>query len=1181
MPPESPKAPDNVIAQQPTLETSTPPSQHGQCRDPDQPLPVRPHDRGTHGGSASPDDAPDARLNGVDGANGATTPPPPPRNRIDEYEKALVKSARKADGPLFEVVKSHRKPDDKSSPITGMPNEILIHAIAHLSPNDLAAVALVSRRFNHLVTTPHAWQVAFARYFPGPQALEDAAVYTAAEEAGDVVRSEKRRFTRLTALASWRSEYIMRTRMLRSLARGKPVQLSLPSARPGQVVSVPPVIMYNAYTYTTINHIHASFGTGLNKREPRFVHGADDVGMVTASDPTTGKVDPWGQSDPNFYSQFSERFPGTAEWGLGSGEVVGRPNVMDVSQPHGMIYGQGCPEGSCYFRSPEEMRGRAVAEPSDFSKPEAGIPKLGVDGGAICSVWLAKSNTIPSLSDGMIGMMTGSAAGVVSACSLGTDGLRASRLQRGELTARWVLSPGVPIVSIVVDEHYSQKRQAQNRIWAVALNALGELFYLTKFPTRSQAPKGDIEEYTEYLAWLSGRSVYWNLVEPSRRTARPDPYSDAEIDGSYSPRTSWDGMCLSQQQQVAETREIQQYIRKPPKEFRKACLGWDMRRRLEVDFAGDDGNMAGEAMLVFECGLEEGETAEITRFTRWTTSEKEKSTATSTRAATPQIPQSSSLFGGSGTGTPDVVKVPLRNRSSSYMSGASSPERANMVEEWRTSKLTLGGFRNTQLTVTTLDISTFATLTMSEDPALGFSTDSTASSPYASPMSIASQPASPADIPGQRARFVAAGTKSGVVLLWDIRAPVSRSCEYANNISPVRIVYTESPEISCIALTSLHLVIGGNDGLVQTWDPLASTPSPIRTLNSRFSSRARRRLAQAAASVQGVGINMFAAGAVCLDPDPTVLRGAVALGSQVRYWSYSSSADPFKSSKRRLRRAERGSNPAGERFVGPSRGNLKGYIENEQFELERDKLERKKQAERLAGRFGTELLGDEDEAFAYAAILSQESLEAEEKKRLDAIRRQNSDTPRSATATPTCEPSFNSTPAVPNGVDADLDADIAEAIRLSLSVSGPASAADPPQPHASDETHDPFTAYADFNHDPTPPSAWDVPIKYAKSKKPPFANPGQSSSSTAKRSNSINNNNSANAATAASSHDPNELDDLEFAMQLSLAEEASRREAQAEMDTSVETAQGGQGGEDEFPALRTEGARGKGKGRMW
>lgn len=938
-----------------------------------------------------------------------------------------------------------------------------------------------------------------------------------------MVRSEKRRFTRLTALATWRSEYIIRTRLLRSLARGKPVQLSSAPSRAGQVHIATPTIEYDAKTYTIINHLHATFGAGLNKRMPRFIHGADDVGIVTSSDPLTGKVDPWGQSDPTFYGQFSERFPGVAEWGLGSADVVGRPNVMDVSQPYGLIYGQGCPEGLCYYRSLEEMRGRHVAETTDFTLPEAGIPKLGVVGGAICSVWIAKSNTIPSLSEGLVGMMMGSAAGVVSACSIGTDGLRTSRIQRGELTARWVLSPGVPIVAIAVDENYSLKRHAQNRVWAVALNALGELFYLTRFPTRSQAPKRDFDEYTEYLGWLTGRSVYWNLVESSRRIARPDPYSDAEVDGSYSPRTSWDGMCLSKEQTVAETREIQQFLRKPPKHFRKTCLGWDMRRRLEVDFAGDDGNYAGEAMIVFDCGLEEGASADIKRFTRWKIVDKERSTNNSTGISTPQPSQTTSLFGGSGAGTPDVAKMPVRARSSSYMSTSSSPERANLVEEWRCSKLTFGGFKTTQLTTTTLDISTFATLTLSEDPALGFSTVSTASSPYTSPMSVASQPASPADVPGQRARFLAAGTKTGVVLLWDIRAPVSRSSEYTNNISPVRIIYTESPEISCLALTGLHLVVGGNDGLVQAWDPLASSMSPVRTLNSRHASRARRRLVQAQASVQGVGINMFAAGAICLDPDPTVLRGAVSLGNQLRYWSFSSSAaDQYKSSKRRLRRAERGSNNAVERISGTGRVNLQNYIANETFELEREKIERQKQSERLAGRFGTELL-DEDEALAYAAMLSQESMEA------DAQRRRASEASAalsSATVTPEASVLGQSLSPVLNGDD-DLDADIAEAIRLSL--------------NDSPGMYEPAS---------TPPSAFDIHIKYAKGKK---------SSASPRIKDSL----SRKGKAAAGSSSQAELSDLEFAMQLSLAEEQSRKDA-----------------EDAFPPL-SPAQGGKGKGRMW
>jgi len=1006
-----------------------------------------------------------------------------------------------------------------------------------LSPNDLAAVSLVSKRFNGLVTTPHAWREAFNRYFPGPTALVDDSIRLAMEEAGNYFQSEKRAFSRLTALPSWRSEYILRTRLLRSMARGKPVQVpSTTAARSGQAQPNNPIIEYNAHTFTTINHIHATFGAGLNKRVPRLIHGADDVGMSTMSDPILGKVDPWGQSDPNFYPQFSERFPGAAEWGLGSGEIVGRPNVMDVSQQHGMVYGQGSPEGSCYYRATDEQRGRFIAEPTDFSSLEAGIPKLGIDGGAICSVWVAKTTSIPTLTDGLIGLLMGSAAGVVTACSLGTDGLRGSRIQRGELVARWVLSPGVPIVAIVVDENYSLKRQTQNRMWVVALNALGELFYLTKFPTRSRASEGHSDEYlAEYLAWVTGRSVYWNIVEPSRRTARPDPYKDAETDGSYSPRSSWDGMCLSKDQILAETKEIQSFFWKQPKDFRKSCLGWDMRRRIEVDFAGDDGNYAGEAMVVFECGLEGDEVAKLTRYTRWKTREEVNSGTASVSAASKEVPQASSMFGGSGAATPELAngRATQRTRRSSHISNTSSPERANLVEEWRVSNFTFGGLKLTPVTATTIDYSTYALMTMSEDPALGFSTASTTSSPYASPMSVASQPASASDIPGQRARFIAAGTRTGIVLLWDIRAPVSRSAEFPNKVDPVQIIYTESPEISCLALTALHIVVGGNDGLVQAWDPLASNTKPVRTLNSRFSTRARRRLVQAQASVQGVGINMFAAGAIALDPDPTVLRGVVSLGNQIRYWSYSSSAaDQYKSNKRRLRRSERGSNNAGERFAGTTRVNLKNYIDHEKFELEREKQERLKHADRMAGRFGVDLLGSEEEALAYATMLSQEALQVEKAKWREG-EGESGIAVGSSAVTP--EPSLRAHSASPTVADnQELDADIAEAIRLSLQdISAPGI----------------YTSES-----PTSNDDWSIPVRYAKGKR----SPSQSKGSPVW---------SSTTNMMPSSSKGTELSDLEFALQLSLAEEQSRKEAEDDML--------------DFPPLspREEGGKGKGKGK--
>ncbi|KAH7115935.1 hypothetical protein B0J11DRAFT_538770 [Dendryphion nanum] len=1134
MQPESTNASKNDSLQQPTPDNSFTSSQHG-IRDHDLQASLRSHHEEqrvprqiTRRDSESPLPSPERVAYTHEAARLSPTSPSP-RNRIEEYENALNSSTKKwSDGLVFEVIKKERKPDDKASPISTLPNEVLTHALSHLSPNDLAAVSLVSRRFNGLVTTPHAWQVAFARYFPGPEALTDASVRLAMEETGAVVRSEKRAFTRLTALASWRSEYILRTRLLRSLTRGKPVQIasSAASARSGQAQTNVPVIMYNAETYTTINHLHATFGSGLNKRIPKLIHGADDVGMVTTSDPATGKIAPWGRSDPNFYSQFAERFPGVAEWGLGAGEVVGRPNVMDVSQPHGMIYGQGCPEGSCYYRGLEELRGRFIAEPTDLSVPEAGIPKLGVDGGAICSVWIAKSTAIPSLSEGLVGLLMGSAAGVLTACSLGTDGLRGTRLQRGELTARWALSPGVPIVAIAVDENHSLKRQAQNRIWAVVLNALGELFYLTKFPIRPASTKNVNPENIEPLAWITGRSVYWNLVESSRRTARPDPYNDSETDGSYSPRSSWDGMCLSKEQILAETNEIQQFLRKQPKDFRKSCLGWDMQRRLEVDFAGDDGNYAGEAMMVFECGLEEGDVPAIRRYTRWKSPDLDKNKGMS-NPATPQ--EATSLFGGAVISGASHQQLPKRTRSSSYVSINSSPERPNMVEEWRASNLSFGGLKLIQITTTALDNSTFATMTMSEDPALGFSTASTASSPFASPMSVASQPASPSDIPGRRARFVTAGTKNGVILVWDMRAPVSRTSEFSNEVDPIRIIYTESPEISCLALTGLHLIHGGNDGLVQAWDPLASSGQPIKTLNSRFSSRARRRLVQAQASVQGVGINMFAAGAITLDPDPTVLRGAVSLGNQIRYWSYSSSAaDQFKSSKRRLRRSERGSNNTGERFSGTGRANLKDYIASEQFEINREKQERRRQADRMAGRFGIDLLGNEEEALAYAALLSQESLEEEERRR-----RESESTSALSSATITPDPSVagqSSSPTTKS--NQELDADLAEAIRLSLEDS-PASG-----------------MYGSGS--PALSSDFDIPIKYTtKSRK----SPSRSKGSPEKR-----------VTAGAESSKQGEMSDLEFALQLSLAEEQSRKEAE----------------EDAFPPLSpTPGAKGKGKSRMW
>ena len=955
---------------------------------------------------------------------------------------------------------------------------------------------------------------------------------TAADEAVDV-RSEKRVFTRLTALSSWRSEYILRTRLLRSLGRGKPALIQGAGASGSNTGhNGNAQITYNSNLFTTINHMDAMFDTVLNKRTPHFIHGADDIGAACTSDPSHGKVDNWGLSDPHSFLQFIERYPGDAQYGLGPGEVVGVPNAMDVSQLYGMVYGEGSPGGLVYYRSIEEQRGRFLAFSLGLSLPELGIPKVIGAKETMCSVWIAKSKGVPTLTEGVVGILSGSSHGVVTAYSLGTNGLRERRIERGEITARWVLSPGVPITAIAVDENYSLTRHAQRRIWAVVLNALGEIFYLTDLPCRAPIERGTKldEETLDRLAWGCGRTVHWTLIERTRRTARPDPFRNVDVDGSYSPRSSWDGLGLSREQLIAETRELERFLSYQPKHFRTICEGWDMRRRIEVDFAADGGSGAGESIMIIDPGLDEGQLARIRRFTRCHSTHIADGSANVEESSPHDQGATTSLFGASMATPPtwSFSGTPPKRRGSVIIHDFGLV--SSYQEEWRTSELALGGLNSSQITTSSIDISRYALLTMSEDPLLSLSGASTASSPMTSPIGRMTQPSSPSDVPGQRARFLAAGTKTGIVLIWDIRAPIAGTSDIPNTVNPVRIIYTDSPQISCLALTSLYIVHGGNDGLVQAWDPLASNTQPIRTLHSRFSSRARRRLVQAEASPQGVGINLFAAGAICLDPDPTILRGMVSLGTHLRYWSYSSTAaDQYKSNKRRLRRSQRGSNNSGERFSGTGRGVLKDYIANERYELEMEKESRRKEADRLAGRFGLDLLGhdaSEEEMLAYATMLSEEAHASDEQKR-----KVESEGSTSAWSSQTVTPEVQISPPLVKNQD-ELDADIAEAIRLSLASEHSPVAA-------------PMTAPSD--------RAYEVPIKYGKSRRSPSRSPPRAaaagmSTSTGGRSSSV--------PIVAE-------DDLDFALQLSLAEEQSRRERSGEAEEEAEA---------EFPSLGRGGS---------
>ncbi|ETN41609.1 uncharacterized protein HMPREF1541_03545 [Cyphellophora europaea CBS 101466] len=1037
-----------------------------------------------------------------------------PGSRIDEYERRHTKPKKRTGDMIFEIVPS--KHNQNGVAIEEFPNEVLTHILSHLPPETLSSMSLVSRRFHKLVTTPPAWRIAFARYFPAAEALA-----TGPKLAVDVEKSQRRSFTRLSALASWRSEYILRTRLIRSLGRGRPAIRAVPkpsisrsSANAGLNAAV---TTYQSGLMFPISHMHATFGVGLNKTQPLFIHGAAEQGLVSSSDPMTGKIAHWGLADYQAFHHFGDLYAGEAEYGLGPGDVVGLPNSLDVSQPYGRVYGEGCPGGRLFYTASNEQRGRFL--PTSSSANHAlGIPEVTMIGCSVTSVWMAKSEAVLKVTTGVFGLLAGFSNGIVAAYALGNNPVYDRRYTKGEATAKWVLSPGVPITAIIVDEHASARKLAAGRVWAVALNALGEVYYLTETPLRPDPQGKTTAADIDCEAWRTGRSVEWALVEETRRKAKLDPFSTSDVDGSYTPRISGDRTALDKEQRIAEAKEVEKYIQYPPKHFRAICDGWDMQRKALVDFGGDC-----ESIVIINRGLA-GDPASVKRFTR----HRQKLSLNYDLEKWPTVRQAAphvSIFGGVATASSasPAPSVP-RSRTSSTEDVATQ-----FQVEWRTSSFALGEMRNVQITTVAIDESDFACLATMEDPLLGMSAVSGASSPIASPLGRGQVIAASSDVPGHRARFMAVGTKTGAVLLWNIRASLSPAVGVVNTVTPVRAIHTKSPEVSSIALTALYVVHGGNDGLVQAWDPLTSTLEPIRTLNSRFSDRARRRIAQADASAQGVGHNYFAAAAIVLDPDPTILRGMVSLGTHLRYWSYSSTAaDAYKSRKRGQlsRRSGRGSNDGGtdHKVTATGRGVLKDYIVNEQIEMEREKIARRKAHERLSGRFGTTLLGEdasEEELLAYATMLSEESLKS------DAVKRASQDS--SAIASP--HPSSKAEQVVASN-PGDLDAELEEALRLSLLDSEQvASSSFPPQ-----QIDEP---------------ALSIPIRYAKGVKRTMG--------------------SAKTNTAASgSKTQKEADDLEFALQLSLAEEQSRLEA---------------ADESQFPPLESRSSSedstqsGKGKGK--
>ncbi|UKZ73581.1 hypothetical protein TrVFT333_001228 [Trichoderma virens FT-333] len=938
----------------------------------------------------------DEKLRRLSLDKGLDDRPSVPGQRISEYEKALNPQAAKQ-GPGFQVIK-RSEPRSDGIRLDNFPNEILTHIFSHLPPDCHSSVALVSKRFWALVTTHHAWRMAFMRYFPGHTILESngkaAAAHPLTGPSSDVMRFETRYFPRLTSLATWRSEYLLRTRHLRSLARGKPGtpsggSLSGRVGRAGKKASA--VLTYNSKLPWQVTNLHAVFLNG--KKPPRVMQGAGDLGAATISDPTTGKIEKWGLEDLFTTPQLDEAAPNLVPYGLGDGPA-GVPNVMDVSYTYGMISGEGFPEISAVDTHPD-------------------IPKIPEMSDAICSVWIAKSSTVTSTTQSMCGMLTGSALGIITAYSLGWDST-GPRYANGDVTARWVISPGVPIISLKVDDSFNQKRKSSSRVWAVALDALGEVYYLCDVPI-GKPVRASAEEMTRN-AWYAGRTVYWHLLEATRRIAREDELDKNATRGGYSPRSPSASMHLSQEQLVAEAREIEKFMRYRPSHFRKVCEGWDMQRKLEVDFASDDSKGAGESIFVIDCGLAENRPAGIQRYSRSLIPVQ----ASPSESTTPLAPVSTSLFGSIGGFANRISPI---SESHTPLSPPPTPKSPPMpltvIHDWSKQEFDLRGYSHDVVTSVALDNSLSSLFTLGEDPLHTANEASSMTSPWADHGAR--------EIPGRRTRFIVIGTNRGAVLVWN-----ARDDDRTREIQPLRILQTESPEVTAVAASGLYLVHGGNDGLVQAWDPLASTVEPIRTINARSNGRVPRHMLVMNPALQES--TYAAVRAIHLDPDPTTLQGVVSFGAFLRYWSYGSNGHAA-GRKRRVRHSDMDA-----RLASRRQGHaVSGYIASEEAEMRRENEQQAREHSRRLKRFGA--LGDltEEEALLYAQMVSEEAYNVEEQRRAsdsaaDASLDTASSVSENTVSTLTPDPSVAGLSASEtSGVAEDeYEQQIQQAIRLSL-----------------------------------------------------------------------------------------------------------------------------------------------------
>ncbi|KAI5812505.1 hypothetical protein BZA77DRAFT_139653, partial [Pyronema omphalodes] len=738
---------------------------------------------------------------------------------------------------------------------------------------------------------------------------------------------DKRYFTRLyTAEESenaWRKEYTHRTRLLRKLGRGTHRGL---------------VVLYPARQGPlSVSHMAASFSSsGI-----RAVHACLDVQWVNSSDPTSGKIEA-PRPAPIWSYDIAPRFR-PVQVDHPDHQVaaeMGTTWVMDISEEMGWVMGENVPDGMVQvhpYSQPYLEMHVSTLTPTNFIRPGTDRPYEPEDTDnrfghkpLVTCLWIAKKRAVVDSTGAAV--IVGNSRGFIRVFTI----IFGKKTNTIKPVASYCISPGVPIVQVKVDEDFLPRRHRQKRPWLTAINALGEVYYLRTLPGAAVTADWKLVPHTERIATPLYFEVFPEITEGT-----PDKEKDAKL-------KQRDNLLLKMDYSM----------------LRELWEGCGMDWFLEVDWAGDN-IIAGRKGLQNKDG-NAGHLPKITRYHLKTVQPNQPKGLVSivpSHTASPIPSLQTSIFGGgpvsSGTITPLADQQPADSEASgeAEADAADDDEPAPRIDSWSVTTFFLHN-TFTLITCSAIDASPLARLTASEDPTLR------------------------ASVPGGNARLFAVGTNTGSIFIFNCRAPLDPIT------LPLRVIHTDSPVITTLGVSSLAVIHGGDDGLVQAWDPLASTEKPVRTIHSRFSARARRRLEQhAGTDTAGLGDNQFAARCLVLDPDPTNLRGIVALGTFVKYWSLQSDALV----KKHRKGAATGGGKHASRNAVRTKGEIRDAIVMDQKALKAEKERREKEELKLKKRFGVEKGASamtEEEMLAYATMISQEAFE-QERSRMNELESMN------------------------------------------------------------------------------------------------------------------------------------------------------------------------------------------------